>query len=100
MNACRRFWANRKQSLGRRTPYPLGRALASSPEAKAKGAVTAEVASSSLVVPAIVSKRLRLISLKPTRVQKGTFRCPFLHPFRTAFLFAQRESSHGRFARN
>ena len=39
--------------------------------------VTAEVASSSLVVPAIHSKRVTPTSMKPTRVQKDTF----LHPF-------------------
>ena len=41
-------------------------------------AVTAEVASSSLVVPAIHSKRVVALSLKPSRTQKGTFLCPFL----------------------
>ena len=45
------------------------------------GAVTAEVASSSLVVPAIPSKALALILAKPSRTQKGTFLCPFLCPF-------------------
>ena len=40
-------------------------------------AVTAEVASSSLVVPAIHSERVTQTSMKPTRVQKDTF----LHPF-------------------
>ena len=44
-------------------------------------AVTAEVASSSLVVPAIHSKRVEQISPKPMRVQKGAF----LHPFCTSF---------------
>ena len=44
-------------------------------------AVTAEVASSSLVVPAIHSKRVERISMKPTRVQKGAFLHPLLHPF-------------------
>src|SRR6266566_2751685 len=43
--------------------------------------VTAEVASSSLVVPAILSKRVRRLSLKPSRTQKGTFSCPLLCPF-------------------
>jgi hypothetical protein len=56
-------------------------------------AVTAEVASSSLVVPAILFKRLRLISFKPSRVQKGTFWCPFLHPFQSVFWFAPRQLS-------
>src|SRR6266849_4975174 len=46
-----------------------------------RDAVTAEVASSSLVVPAIHSKRVASISLKPTRTQKGTFSCPFSCPF-------------------
>jgi hypothetical protein len=40
--------------------------------------VTAEVASSSLVVPAIDSKPLVLIAAKPSRTQKGTFSPPFL----------------------
>ncbi len=44
-------------------------------------AVTAEVASSSLVVPAIHSKRVARISMKPTRVQKGAFLHPFCTPF-------------------
>jgi hypothetical protein len=44
-------------------------------------AVTAEAAGSSPVVPAIHSKRVVAISLKPTRVQKGAF----LHPFCTHF---------------
>jgi hypothetical protein len=44
--------------------------------------VTAEVASSSLVVPAIHSKRVERISMKPTRVQKGAFLHPFCTPFR------------------
>ena len=42
-----------------------------------KSAVTAEVASSRLVVPAIHSKRVARISMKPTRVQKGAFLYPF-----------------------
>ena len=46
------------------------------------GPVTAEVASSSLVVPAILSKRVVPISLKPSRLQKGAV----LHPFCTRFL--------------
>jgi hypothetical protein len=49
---------------------------------KRKCTVTAEVASSSLVVPAILSKRVALISLQPTRVQKGAFLHPFCTPFR------------------
>jgi len=44
-------------------------------------AVTAEVASSSLVVLAILSERVALISLQPTRVQKGAFLQPFCTPF-------------------
>ena len=52
-------------------PYPISPTVA----------VTAEVASSSLVVPAILSKRVERISLQPTRVQKGAF----LHPFCTSF---------------
>jgi hypothetical protein len=50
-------------------------------------AVTAEVASSSLVVPAIHSlfptahKAVERISLKPTRVLKGAFLHPFCTPF-------------------
>jgi len=43
--------------------------------------VTAEVAGSSPVVPAIHSKELALVSAKPSRTQKGTFSCPFLCPF-------------------
>ena len=48
----------------------------------AKMPVTAEVASSSLVVPAILSKRVERISLLPTRVQKGAILHPFCTPFR------------------
>ena len=54
------------------------------PVTSGRWAVTAEVASSSLVVPAIHSKRVAPISLKPRRVQKGAI----LHPFssiRTVF---------------
>jgi hypothetical protein len=51
-------------------------------------AVTAEVASSSLVVPAILSKTVTRLSLKPTRVQKGAF----LHPLCTLFLQLERFS--------
>jgi hypothetical protein len=40
------------------------------------GAVTAEVASSSLVVPAISFEELSSISAKHLRVQKDTFSCP------------------------
>src|SRR5216684_4772972 len=43
--------------------------------------VTAEVASSSLVVPAISFQRLASIPLKPKRVQK----CAILHPFSTSY---------------
>src|SRR5260370_39545573 len=39
--------------------------------------VTAEVASSSLVVPAILFKRVRRISLKPSRARKGHVSRPF-----------------------
>src|SRR6266581_9134120 len=39
--------------------------------------VTAEVASSSLVVPAILSKPLRRFSLKPSRARKGHVSRPF-----------------------
>ena len=46
------------------------------------GAVTAEAAGSSPVVPAIHSKRVERISQPATRVQKGAF----LHPFCTPFL--------------
>ena len=48
--------------------------------------VTAEVASSSLVVPAIPFQWLASISIKPTRVQKDTFRCPFCTLFRETSL--------------
>ena len=51
-------------------------------------AVTAEVASSSLVVPAIHFKRVERISMKPTRVQKGAFLHPFCTPFRQLELFS------------
>src|SRR5258705_5669209 len=44
--------------------------------------VTAEAAGSSPVVPAIHSKRVARISMKPTRVQKGAFLHPFCTPFR------------------
>ncbi len=40
--------------------------------------VTAEVASSSLVVPAILNKDFTLIFMKPARVQKDTNRHPFV----------------------
>jgi hypothetical protein len=43
--------------------------------------VTAEAAGSSPVVPAIHSKRLVLVLVKPLRTQKGTFSCPFSCPF-------------------
>ncbi|MCU1239313.1 MAG: hypothetical protein JWO71_39 [Candidatus Acidoferrum typicum] len=52
-------------------------------------AVTAEVASSSLVVPAIHSKRVERSSLQPTRVQKGTFLHPFCTPFRQLEPFSR-----------
>jgi hypothetical protein len=51
--------------------------------------VTAEVASSSLVVPAIRSKRVAPISLKPNRVQKGAFLHPFCAPFRQLDAFSR-----------
>ena len=44
--------------------------------------VTAEVASSSLVVPAILSKALRRISLKPLGARKGRVSRPFCALFR------------------
>jgi hypothetical protein len=47
----------------------------------AGASVTAEVASSSLVVPAIHSKAVRRISLKPSRAQKGHVSRPFCAPF-------------------
>jgi hypothetical protein len=47
--------------------------------------VTAEVASSSLVVPAILFKRVVPISLEPLRTQKGTFLCLFLCAFWPSF---------------
>jgi hypothetical protein len=43
--------------------------------------VTAEAAGSSPVVPAIHSKRVALISPKPTRTQKGRILRPFCVPF-------------------
>ena len=46
-----------------------------------KVAVTAEVASSSLVVPAIHSKELVFISAKPLRTQKGRAARPCRVPF-------------------
>jgi hypothetical protein len=47
-----------------------------------RNAVTAEVASSSLVVPAIHPKAVRRISLKPSRAQKGHVSRPFCALFR------------------
>ena len=47
--------------------------------------VTAEAAGSSPVVPAIHSKRVVPVSLKPSRTQKGTFSCSFLCPFWPSF---------------
>ena len=52
--------------------------------------VTAEVASSSLVVPAIHSKRVVPSSTKPTGVQKDTFLHPFCTPFRQLESFSLR----------
>jgi hypothetical protein len=54
--------------------------------------VTAEAAGSSPVVPAIHSKRVRTISLKPSRTQKGTFLCLFWGPFRNHFLLLYRKA--------
>src|SRR6516225_3174460 len=51
--------------------------------------VTAEVASSSLVVPAIHSKRVERISLQPSRVQTGAFLHPFCTPFRQLEAFSR-----------
>ena len=51
------------------------------PVTSGRWAVTAEVASSSLVVPAIHFKRVSRLSSQPTWVQKGAF----LHPFCTSF---------------
>ena len=51
--------------------------------------VTAEAAGSSPVVPAIHSKRVGRISLKPTRVQKGAFLHPFCTPFRRLEAFSR-----------
>jgi hypothetical protein len=58
-----------------------------------RSSVTAEVASSSLVVPAIHSKRVERISMKPTRVQKGAFLHPFCTPFRQLEPFSGGRSS-------
>jgi hypothetical protein len=58
-------------------------------------AVTAEVASSSLVVPAIHSKRVERISLKPSRAQKGTFSCPYLCPFSSRSICPHSAASFG-----
>ena len=44
-------------------------------------AVTAEVTSLSLVVPAILSKRVVLISLKTNEGATGHVSAPLLHPF-------------------
>jgi len=57
--------------------------------------VTAEVASSSLVVPAIHSKRVERISLKPSRTQKGTFSCPYLCPFSSRSICPHSAASFG-----
>src|SRR6266704_2963990 len=51
------------------------------PVTSGRWTVTAEVASSSLVVPAIHSKKVERSSLQPTRVQKGAFLHPFCIPF-------------------
>src|SRR6266702_1715488 len=61
-------------------------------------AVTAEVASSSLVVPAILSKALAMVLTKPSRTQKGTFQCPFLCPFSVRALLAMSISSRCKVA--
>jgi hypothetical protein len=60
--------------------------------------VTAEVASSSLVVPAILSKALAMVLTKPSRTQKGTFQCPFLCPFSVRALLAMSISSRCKVA--
>ena len=57
------------------------RGLVSCCKTYSHSAVTAEAAGSSPVVPAIHSKRVALISTKPTGVQKGTFWCPFCTSF-------------------
>ena len=51
--------------------------------------VKAEIASSSLVVPAILFKRVRRISLQPTRVQKGAFLHSFCNLFRQLEAFSR-----------
>src|SRR5260370_37296631 len=51
--------------------------------------VAAEVASWCLVVPAILSKRVAPISLKPRRVQKGAILHPFCTPFRQLEPFSR-----------
>jgi len=51
--------------------------------------VTAEVASSSLVVPAIPFQALALISVKPSGVQKGAVLHPFCTPFRELETFSR-----------
>ena len=51
--------------------------------------VTAEAAGSSLVVPAIHSKRVERISLQPSRVQTGAFLHPFCTPFRQLEAFSR-----------
>jgi len=53
--------------------------------------VTAEVASSSLVVPAILSKRVVPITVKPRRVQKGAFLRPVCTLFRLLGPFHARD---------
>jgi hypothetical protein len=58
-----------------------------------RAAVTAEVASSRLVVPTILSKRLAMVLTKPSRTQKGTFQCPFLCQFSVRALLAMPISS-------
>ena len=59
--------------------------------------VTAEVASSSLVVPAIHSKRVRLILLKPLRTRNGAFApfsCPYLSGYVQQFPVRQEVTLH------
>src|ERR1700674_108746 len=68
--------------------------LARLPRTLAVPAVTAEVASSSLVVPAIFFQALALISVKPSGVQKDTFWCPFCTLFRVRMIVSSRRSPH------
>jgi hypothetical protein len=60
---------------------PTGREYNFSLSRQRRVAVTAEAASSSPVVPAIHSKAVRQISLKPSRAQKRHVSRPFCAPF-------------------